>query len=551
MKEDLSRREFLKKAAVVAGATSATAVGLGGCMSSAAENANKTAVWMPDTWDYEADTVIMGYGGAGASAAIQAARKGATAIILEKAPEKFFGGNTSVSGGGMLGVTDREKAKTFFRAQFGKNVSEAELDAFVDTNMHLQDFLKSLSPDYKMNVVEPPVGARGALYPNLKGADGIGRMYSFGGGDKLFAALKKTIDDNYTKLVTVMAETPATRLIFHPVTKEVYGVYAESKGKQIAVRAKKAVIMACGGFENNESMMATFCEAGGNKIWPWGNPYNTGDGIKMITEIGAELRHFVPLELAPPACVKASQDAGVAITQSLQATGMNHAIFVNKYGKRFFNELNTGDASVCPLPTHSKENIPMFDYDIKKYEFPNLPYYIVFDEVKRAAGPLCDAATKGSMSWAGRKETFTWSKDNLTEIEKGYILKADTLKELAEKAGIDADGLVASVKKWNDMCAAGKDTEFGRTLQLAPIDTAPYYLSEMGMSIINTQGGPARNENCQVMSWEKKPIPRLYAAGEFGSIFGFLYAGALNLPECVSSGVHAAEFALSNETVWE
>lgn len=577
----LSRRDFIKGTA--AGALGVATMGLlGACsspteetvstsgtegttsVSAAGETVPATAKEVPVVstddsfdasiaWDAEADIVIIGFGGAGAGAAVEAAREGATVLVLEKSPEELYGGNTSVCVGGMYAVGDPELAKTFLAPQVGASVSDAELDAFIQESMALGEFLESLLTDDVLNHVEMPEGVGGAIYPTLEGAAGLNHMYTLGTGAKLFASLKKTIDETLSDLVTVMPETPATQLIFVPETKEVRGVYAESEGKQIAVKAKKAVIMACGGFENNADMMANYIAPGQNKIWAWGSPYNTGDGIKMVSEVGAELRHLNAIEWGSPAVAKASEEAGVAVCLGSGNWPYDHAVVVNKYGKRFYNELNLGASFSTPAPTHSKENIPMLNYDIKNFEFPNLPHYIVFDEVRRAGGPLCDKARESepTETWTAIKNILLWSDDNLNEIDKGYILKADSLEELAELAGIDPEGLVESVETWNASCAAGEDSEFGRVEQLTPIDTPPYYIAELAMSVINTDGGATRNEKHQVMSWEGNPIPRLYSAGEFGSIFGFLYCGAMNCPEAVVGGKFAAQYALSEETAWD
>jgi hypothetical protein len=178
-------------------------------------------------------------------------------------------------------------------------------------------------------------------------------------------------------------------------------------------------------------------------------------------------------------------------------------------------------------------------------EYPNGTFFMVFDETRRAAGPLCTMAAKGtaSQSWAIKPNSFQWSADNQAEIAAGYVLKADTIAELATKAGIEPAALQASVDTWNAAVDAGKDEEFGRTTQLSKITTAPFYITEMALSFINTQGGADRNAAHEVLDWEGTPIPRLYAAGEFGSVYGFLYQGAGNIPEAIGGRTAGASAA--------
>ena len=172
---------------------------------------------------------------------------------------------------------------------------------------------------------------------------------------------------------------------------------------------------------------------------------------------------------------------------------------------------------------------------------------MVFDETRRAAGPLCQLASSTSgQSWCGVFKNYSWSDDNQAEIDKGWILKADTIEELAEKAGIDPAALRETVDTWNKMVADGVDTQFERHTQLTPVANPPFYLTEMALSYINTQGGPDRDGEHRVLNWEGEPIPRLYAGGEFGSIYGFLYQGAGNVPEALGTRV-AGENAAAAE----
>ena len=102
---------------------------------------------------------------------------------------------------------------------------------------------------------------------------------------------------------------------------------------------------------------------------------------------------------------------------------------------------------------------------------------------------------------------------------------------------MDAAGLVETVNKYNQCCAAGEDPDFGRLSEtLIPIKTPPFYAMELTIGNINTNGGPVHNKASQTLDRDGKPIPRLYSAGELGSIFGFLYNSGHNLPEALAFG---------------
>ena len=132
----------------------------------------------------------------------------------------------------------------------------------------------------------------------------------------------------------------------------------------------------------------------------------------------------------------------------------------------------------------------------------------------------------------------------MAEIEKGWIVKADTLRELASKIGKNPDMLEKTVSTWNKSCADKNDTEFGRDpKKVAPIQTPPFYAAEFVPAFTNTQGGPRRNSNAQVLDTSRKPIPRLYSGGELGAIYSWGYQGGGNILECIVFGHIAGERA--------
>jgi succinate dehydrogenase/fumarate reductase flavoprotein subunit len=119
----------------------------------------------------------------------------------------------------------------------------------------------------------------------------------------------------------------------------------------------------------------------------------------------------------------------------------------------------------------------------------------------------------------------------------GIVQKADTLEELAEITNTNLETLKETLDQWNPRFDAGKDSDFGRPPgTMVRIDTPPYYVGEVWPVVSNTQGGPVHNVKQQVMNVYNEAIPRLYAAGECGSAFGFLYLSGANLSECLITG---------------
>jgi succinate dehydrogenase/fumarate reductase flavoprotein subunit len=492
---------------------------------------------VPIQWTREADVVIVGYGGAGAAAAITAREGLGTVILLEKAAGA--GGNTRTSSGGMRIPEDSEKAAQYIKAIGLGSIDEETAALYGEMWAELPDwFARHGAPLRYMN------------HPgrwNVAGVDTFQKIgevashdgYIIGCGRDLFSFLDETARNLG---VEVMLNTPARRLVQEPATREIVGVMALRGEQEIAIKANKAVIMTCGGFEGNREMLATYVEAAPVPIFVSGTPYNTGDGIKMVLDIGADLWHMNNIEWGRQG-LKVPEFPAAFWVHPLAWSWIN----VNRYGKRFRNESDTY--------AHAKKRLEVFSFDKENTQWPNHPWYMVFDEKTRQAGSII---TKGKESGRPPFVTYNFSSDfyenspdNSKEIEKGWIKKADTWPDLAGRMGIDAVGLQDTIAVYNRNCSKtdASDPDFQRNPKtMDPIDTPPYYAIECAVNVVNTQGGPRRNAKCQVMNPYGSSIPRLYAGGEFGSIWGFLYPGAGNLPECLISGIIAGRQALAEHS---
>jgi succinate dehydrogenase/fumarate reductase flavoprotein subunit len=529
---EITRRQFFK------GSAAAGAAGLLlGPESAKLYGASKP--WLPNKWDYEADVVVVGVGFAGQNAAIAGHDAGAKILILEKAPEIFAGGNSSVSGGGMTIPTGVKEGTPYYHAlAFGTSPKElcdfmAEALNQVPEQLNKLGIETIVTRDYARTTPDAMIGLR-----TLPGAN-FGKIYSikpvknappnFGAGKQLHMALDKCVKD---RKIPIHYETRAKHLIQDPVTKEIVGVIAEKQGKKIFVKAKRGVVVACGGYENNQEMMSYF-NYPAIRIYPWGSPYNTGDGLKMVSEIGAPLWHTFSLEWAGHSVKTASEQAGVSVPATLGGS----YILVNKYGKRFMNELKN--------MVHTKETLELTYFNNERVEYPNQPFYAIFDEsvrAKQAPGRI------GGMTWNAVHGVYQWSEGSKAEIEKGWVFRGDTPKELAAKMKVDPNGLQESITRYNQYCGAKKDPDFNRRdNSLSPLTTPPYYGMELALTLINTQGGPKHNTKAQTLDQDDKPIPRLYSPGEFGSFFGFLYPGGSNIPEAIAFGRIAGENAAAEK----
>lgn len=461
------------------------------------------------------DVVVVGYGGAGAAAAITAHDNGAEVVVLEKMPEG--GGNTRVSAGSILNMAGMEAVPHIEALCFGA-VDRGVIEAYVENAMKNKDWIQELGGEVEystwVGVSYPHIPLPDkAWWPDVVAAEYINRFRVKGEGKWLGERLWRLLSANVKKRsITVMTETPAKELATSD-KGEVVGVIAERDGKRISIKAKRAVILTCGGFEANEDMKRTFlpCEP----FLIFGNPGNTGDGIRMAQKVGAALRHMVVLEgylgfkapgyeAAFPICIPDAR-----------------FIYVDRSGERFCNEAG--------LDMHDSWRV-VSSFDSKCLCYPHIPAYAVFDETLRRKGPL----DRGSF---GYNRGYEWSSDNSREVARGWIKRGQTIRELAGQLPIDASILENTVNKYNESYKLGRDPEFGRTKEtLLAIEMAPFYAIELWPSLLNTQGGPRRDKEARVLDYDGKPIPRLYSAGEMGSLWGILYEGGGNVAECLVFG---------------
>ena len=313
-----------------------------------------------------------------------------------------------------------------------------------------------------------------------------------------------------------------------------------SSGEAVEVRGK-SVVLATGGFEFDQESLMNFTM--GTGIGALGNPGNTGDGLRLAQSVGAKLWHMnaysAGLDVRYPGY---STNVGA----SIKGAGY---IWVDQDGRRFANELTDGH---CQMYAASV-------IDAVNHRYPRIPCWLVFDHATLRMGPLGSSLGSG---WAINREHHTWSKDCEKEIEMGLVKKADTIADLARAIKVPVEELEATVKRWNEDIRAGKDTLFGRPVKKAaksyafdaplvsaPIEKGPYYALELWPTLVNTQGGPRRDEKARIVSALGKTIPRLYGAGELGSMWGPIYQGSCNNAEALVFGRIAGRNA-ADEKPW-
>ena len=511
----------------------------------------------------EADIVVVGFGGAGAATAIAAADHGASVIVLEKQPADRHTPSTYMSGGIVMGVSDVERAALYMDRCSGGMIPFAVSRAWAVMAADLVAWLERIGADLALvkvgegentqfegfDAVEAWTQSRppsdfDPLVRDLSAPATVGALAS---GMNTGEAGRRTGAEYFESLRRVVASRPGIRVLYGcPAARliqdgagrvtgvRVTGVRVSGAGAgagagaSVEVRARRGVVLTCGGYEWNDEIKINALKA--SPIYFYGNPGNTGDGIRMAQAVGADLWHMN--QMIGRAIGHFSEDGReYNFVIGIHPPGY---LITDKYGQRFANEVSQAQMK------HSFY-YELLKYDAEKQEYPRNPCYWVFDERRLSAAPL--VSLRSGFVRAGY---YDWSPDNSREVAKGWIKKADDVASLGKLAGLaDPDALAETVARYNAGCAAGSD-EFGRPLDtLVPLDSPPYYCVALYPGGSNTCGGPRRDERARVLDAFGDPIPGLYAAGELGEAVGLLYpANGANLSESICFGRIAAADAL-------
>lgn len=519
-------------------------------------------------WSREADVVVLGSGGAAMTAAIAAHDFGAPdVVILEKTG--MVGGTTAMSGG-MLWIPgnhhqieagiaeDDEDVVAYLDALAPGQLDPDTLMAFMETGPEMirwfeehtpvrfhafadfpdyQPYMPGAKPDggrsldneafsfarlgkwaARVNPSKMAYPLRGSLMEAVTGALDEALLATREAGDYrgLGQALAGSLFLGVVERgIPVEFETRARRLV--KAEGRVIGVIAEDgDGREIAVRARRGVVIATGGFEWNEALVRTFLR--GPLTGPVSVPENEGDGLLMAMEAGAQLGNMQhafwmqsTLEFEPQ-----HRDAKPNYMLGSDERARPGAILVNRKGRRFVNEAANYNAVGKAL--HA--------FDAGTHSYANLPYWLIIDQRYRDRYPTFNTPPGGPVP--------------------SYMMQGDTLEELAETAGIDPQGLAATVARFNAMVRQGRDDDFQRGENsydnfymwgdmaydppwrtLGEIGEGPFFAVKMEAGALGTAGGPRTNENAQVVDWNGDAIPGLYAAGNaMAAVLGEAYGGA-------------------------
>lgn len=461
-------------------------------------------------WDGQYDVVVIGFGGAGAVASVTAADEGANVLLLEKAPEGHEGGNTRYCGQMFVyGDEDEEATYNYYKALAGDHtVDEEMLRVYTQKVAHMYDVMEDLTGIDQSGYWDAGEIIRylSPEYPELPGAEHItlNALHNKASDGYLWQTLRGLVTERSDK-IDVWFESPAVHLIQEPETKTIIGVQVERDGKTLNIRATNGVVMTCGGFENNAEMVQNYL--GLTDYGVIGTLYNTGDGINMAMEVGADLWHMEAYEGG--IAVSVPDDAHISMYLPFTSGA---AFVVGGDGNRYFSE------SQAATSRHGHLKLNDCWVNIRH---PLRSYGICTEEVYLAA------VAKGYIS------------EQAIEVQH-----ASSIAELAELIDMDADTLMATVERYNGYAKDGYDPEFGRSAEsMSAFEGDSFYAVKLSASVLNTQGGARRNVNAEILDTNGNPIPHLYSAGEFGGITAFQYQGGGNIAECVIFGQIAGKNA--------
>lgn len=444
------------------------------------------------------DVIIVGAGGGGMSAAIEAKDKGLNPVIFEKMP--VAGGNTVKASAGMnasnthyqkeQGIEDNNDLFFEETLKGGKETNDQELlRYFVDHSAEAIDWLDGLGIELSNITTTGGMSVKRTHRP----ADGSAV------GQYLVDGLQRNV---YEREIPLFTNADVKEII--EKDGKVSGAKVTFNNKEEKEIKSKAVIVATGGFGANLEMVSEY-NPDLKGFVTTNQEGSQGDGIKMIEKLGGQVVDLEQIQIHPTV----EQETSYLITEAVRGEG---AILVSDEGKRFVNELETRDnvsAAIIALPEKAA--------------------YLIFDASLRDRVKAIDFYD-----------------------EQGLVKQGDTIEDLAKTLALKPDVLKETVETWNQAVKDGKDAEFDRTTGMEhELSQAPFYAIKIAPGIHHTMGGVKINTNAEVLDKDGHAIPGLYAAGEAtGGLHGKNRIGGNAVADIIiygrQSGNQASEYVKAN-----
>ena len=448
----------------------------------------------------DVDVVVVGGGGAGFAAAVTAKENGADVVLLEKMPQ--VGGNTLISGGEYAAPENdlqKEDGIEDSKELFADDVKEAGGDP------ELIDVLAE-------HATEDAYWLRDDI-----GVEWLDSLMFFGGHSVKRSLIPAAhsgneLIKNYLKKceelgIEVITEADVKEILTED--NKITGVRAETADGELTVNAK-SVVLATGGFGANEEMTYENDHEVDEYVKSTNSPGATGDGIVMAEALNADTVDMDQIQLYPVCDPETGRLLYVGDTRLVGG-----ALLVNKEGKRFVEELGT------------RREISM----AIKAQTDHVGYLLWDEKSNEVTGTMASNPEEAE-----------------EQFDKGNLVKADTIEELAEHFDLDKDQLLETVKTFNENSKKEEDPEFNLRMLGWTIEEGPYYMLKAAPAVHHTMGGLKINTDAQVIDKDGNPIEGLYAAGEVtGGIHGSNRLGSAAIADITVygriAGENAANFA--------
>lgn len=441
-----------------------------------------------------ADVVVLGAGLAGHCAAMAAAEEGASVLLLEKARQA--GGSSAMAGGGFIFVdTDlmreaghnddvEDLRASIFESGKGRNNPDL-VDVFVRRQLDAYEFLKRHGAKFTLSKLDRRLHETGT-----------GRVIT-----KMHMAVRSHPN------ITYVSKCAGMKLVRSPASGRVGQLMIVFGDEIISIEAKRAVVLATGGFSRSRELLGIFAPELLNAV-KHGGVANTGDGLLMACDLGAGLADLGYVSGSFGGAIR-NYPHGVQGSDEvppLLFSFLSGGIMVNAEGQRFINEGQNYKA----LGSAGMQQTGGVAFQI-------------FDR------KLLDTAINDS------------SVNNYQEgIAAGYIRTAETIAELAAIMQIDPAALEQTIVRYNANVRDGHDPDFGRKKNLLSVDTPPYCIAATTNALTSTYGGITTNRNMAVIDWMGEPIQGLFAAGEVvGGFHGAGYYSGTSLSSSATFGMVA------------
>lgn len=480
----------------------------------------------------ETDLLIVGAGNGGMAAAATAADLGLDFTLCEKTgaiqrTRHWFGAiNTSYTKAAGVEI-DKAKLLNEFTRYASNQADQRVVRVWIDESAEVTDWLDpiltaaGMTCAFDNNVDHATGGTDYNIFPMehyYSGTDAAGEKLE---RNKVLLAYinERGYDVTYNHSLAKLVQGEAGK---------VTGAIFETPDGYVQINAAKGVLLTTGGYVSNAAMLRA-CNPMVERCvtLQCGSPNNTGDGIRAAMHIGAQKDAIGAPMIFDRGAVLPGQNAGIVSEEGEPATfigtdkqfnlGSQPLMKVGRDGKRFVNESTPYD--FCCFAAAGNEGgvfCQVFDSNLK-------------EDVKRFNTIGCSRQTQQLLA---QEEATPLDEIYAPELEKGVMVKADTLDELADGlgfAGEAKEAFLAEVDRYNGFFDKQMDEDFGKeAYRLSEMRTAPFYGGWFGGSILTTVDGLRINSDMQVLDADGHAIEGLYAAGDCsGSVF------ANNYPEYI------------------